>query len=240
MKTIAKKAGNGTGILREVPSTRAEVREEPLGELRDGGLFISDEQLDRLWKGDRNRARKELRLLLADLREPKPIRRPTERPASVRAAGPDDERAIYHLLELAHEEFFHLLGPIDPQRLTDHIHAGTRAEGGIVGVIDGPEGYPVATCGIMPMQWYWSKQWFLQDLWQFVHPDHRKGNHAADLLEWEKWIADEWTRRFGYEVLLLIGVLSTRQHREKVRLFRRHVNQVGAAFLYPWPHGVDG
>jgi hypothetical protein len=87
----------------------------------------------------------------------------------------------------------------------------------------------------MPMQFGWSQQWYLQDIWQCVHPDHRKSHHGDDLIDFECWCADEMTRSFGYRVYIVAGVLSLHRTREKVRMFRRHMNYIGAQFIYPMP-----
>ncbi|MDE3116279.1 MAG: hypothetical protein KGL26_11810 [Pseudomonadota bacterium] len=217
------------------------AEEVPLGELRpDGSLVISAEQLERVWPGDAKWARKQLRLLLADLKTPKPIMRPTAHPgAHVRPITPMDELGILELLRLGHEESFKHIGPMNQRKVEELIMAASRAKGGLACAIDGADGLPVATAGLQLCQWYSSEQWFLQEVWNFVHPDHRRSSHAADLLAWEKWCGDNFTERFGYEVYVVGGVTSPKKQRQKVRLFGRHVNMIGATFIYPLPPGAE-
>lgn len=200
----------------------------------DGGFYVTKEQLERIFPGDPARARKELRMFLADERAPKRIYGPTAKPESMRVATPQDEQAIYGLMLMAHRENGHQFAPLSPKRVEAQIQAATLGKGNMLGVIDGPDG-PVAMTLLTPCQWWWSEAFFISDLVQFVHPAHRRSRHADDLLRFEKWCVDEWTRGFGYPVYLLAGVFSLYRTREKERLWARHLNQVGKAFIYPWP-----
>lgn len=201
----------------------------------EGGIFISDEQLKRI-NPDPKQARRDLRMLIADLREPKRRRGPVERPRSVRIAREGEEEAVYELVNLAHREGgYHLIATFDPPKIKQIIRSGTRRENGVLlGIIE-ENGAVIATCALSPEQFAWSRQWHLQDYWQYVHPDHRQSHHVDALLDFECWCADEMSRGFGYPVYVLAGVLTVYRARGKERVFGRHMNHVGALFLYPWP-----
>lgn len=212
--------------------------EPPEPPSQSGGLTLTAEQLARMFPGDPSRARREARWALQDYGSRKLITGPTERPANVRVAGVEDERDIWPMLETAYHENGHMFAALDPDRAQEHMRAGTRRKGAIVGVIDNDNGLPVATIGLIPMQWWWSKQFFIQDLWNYVRPEYRKSNMANDLATFSKWCVDEWARGFGYPVYLITGVQSIHRTREKVRLLRRHYNEIGASFIYPAPPGM--
>lgn len=201
-----------------------------------GGYLISDERLRELFPGRTlKEARKQLRNLIVDNREPSIHAGPTERPANVRIAEPNDEDAILALLRIDCAENAEKVAPVAEERILQHIQKGTRREGGIVAVIDAPNGEIVATVGIFPAQWWWSNGWFLQEFWSFTHPDHRRGNHAAALIAFSKWASDEWTRLVGYRLYLLAGVLATQRVSDKVRFYSRHMTRAGVFTVYPTP-----
>jgi hypothetical protein len=213
----------------------AVVEDETLGNATpDGGFYITKEQLERIVPGDAKLARKRLRLMIADEREPRRIYGPTKKPASVRIATPRDEQAVYDLMLMAHRENGQQFAPLSPKKVEAQIQAATQLRGNVLGVIDGLDG-PVAMALLSPCQWWWAESHYFGDLVQYVHPSHRKSQHADDLLTFERWCADDMARGTGYPVYLVAGVLSLYRTRAKERLWRRHLNSVGSLFIYPWP-----
>lgn len=100
---------------------------------------------------------------------------------------------------------------------------GLRGYMGVIGPVGGPlEGLILLTIGAF---WY-SEQVVLEEYANFVHPAYRKSNHAKTLLRYAQHLSD----KIG--IPLLIGVLSSKQTEAKVRLYRRHFNEVGSFFLY--------
>jgi len=198
---------------------------------------VSAERLAQIWPDKDARARrKEIRNLLADERVgPQITHGPIAKPENVRAADPDDERDLYDLAMLDLKENAEHIAPISPNKVVALIHHGTRRQGGMIGVIDGPEGGIVGAVCLVPSQWWWSEGYYLQDVFTCVHPDHRKSDYAKDLINFACWASDEWTRGFGYRVYTLTGVLGTKRVRDKIRFFRRMLTLVGAAVLYPAP-----
>lgn len=201
------------------------------------GFHVTSEQLSMLGDGDVRRGRRVLRGLIMDERERSPIKGPTARPDNVRIATANDETAIYNLVVMEMEEVA-TVAPINPDSIATQIMSGTRYQRGIIGVIDGPDGFPVATIGIFNERWWWSTSWHFVKVWEFVHPDHRQTGFAKDLINFMHWFNDDMTRQFGYPVFTLSGVLTTKRMKDKVRLYRRMSNPMGAFFLYPQPPGV--
>jgi hypothetical protein len=208
--------------------------------LTDGSLVITPEELARFGNGDAKRGRRELKLMVEAEREREVSNGPTARPENVRIAVEKDEDAIYELLLQDLRENAVHVAPIDEDKIRDHITAGTRKRGGIVGVIDGIDGNPVAVVILVPNQWWWSRAYYIQDIVNYVHPDHRTSRHIHDLIQFERWAADEWSSKFGYRIYLLCGVLGYKRVREKMIMYKRKFLQAGAAFLYPAPREGDG
>src|SRR6185437_9324372 len=119
------------------------VPEETMGSIVDGGFLVSNEQLIRLGNGDLKKGRKVLRMLIADEREQKVHKGPVEKPANVRIATEADEQNAYDLLMVDLKENALGVAPVDPETLMTNIKRGTRREGNIVAMIDGPNGKPV-------------------------------------------------------------------------------------------------
>jgi hypothetical protein len=164
---------------------------------------------------------------------------PAVKPASVRIAVPADEEAVMELLLADVRDNAERIAVVDPERIRWHLRMCTEMKGGICGVIDGPEGKPVAVCVLIPQQWWWSREWFMQEVVNFVHVDHRRSRHIHDLIAFERWVADAQSTGFGHRVYVIMGVLGLNRVREKAILYRRKMRQVGWAFLYPCPFGDD-
>jgi hypothetical protein len=141
----------------------------------------------------------------------------------VRIANKADEDAIYSLLLMMHRE--NGLFSISDNKVRETMGRGTKQEGGIIGVVDGPEGIQ-ATIGLTITQAWYSDDWFLNELWSFVHPAHRKDGHAPKLLNFSKWCSDNMF------LPLLIEMVSNKRTEAKMRLIKRSVPYGGAFFIY--------
>lgn len=203
----------------------------------DGSVLVTKEQLARFGGGEGRdggawQGRRDLRHLLAADRNDPTYVGPTAIPKTVRLAGPSDELDVFNLLKMDLEENATQVAPIDPEKVMLTIQSGTRTRGGFVGVIGKPA---IAVVVLIPCQWWWSNGWYFEELVNYVHPDHRKSNHASDLLDFCKWASDEQTRGFGYRVYLVAGVFGARRIYAKISMYRRKLWQVGGCFLYPAP-----
>lgn len=216
---------------------RAIPVDEPVGTVTPDGYLVTNEQLIMLGDGDLKRGRRMLRSLIMDEREREPIVGPVERPQSVRLATTLDEQAVYDLLIMDLKENAEAVAPIDPDFVIERIILATRHQKGMIGVIDGPDGFPVATIGLFNERWWWSMGWHFCKLWDFVHPDYRHLGYGKELIKYGEWCSDTMTKKAGYRVYTLSGVLGFKRIRDKVRMYKRLTNVVGAFFLYPAPPG---
>lgn len=152
--------------------------------------------------------------------------------AGVRLARPEDEEPIYRLLLRLYEE--NALMAMSATKVRATIRAGTRGEGGIVGVIDGASGEIEASIGMALSCFWYTEEWHLNELWCFVHPDYRRSTHARRLIEFGKWCADRLSSE-EKRVPLLLGIVTRHRLLPKLRLFQRQAPQVGAIFM----HGIE-
>lgn len=153
----------------------------------------------------------------------------TDKPPNVRIAIPGDEDAIFKIFTMAHAE--NGMGDMDERRVKDTLAFATRRQGGVIGVIDGPDG--LEGCIFMLLsQWWYSNGWHWEELINFVHPDHRRSTHAKNLIEFAKWWAEQM------KMPLFIGILTTQRLEAKVRLYQRQLTHGGAVFYHNY-NGVQ-
>jgi len=160
----------------------------------------------------------------------------TERPANVRFATIADEDEIMRLMREAFKE--QPIFPLNERKMLETIRKCTveniKDRRGMIAIVGPPgalEGYLIA---VFAQYWY-SDAYHLEELSNFVHPDHRlawKG-HARNLIEFAKWFAE------FCEVPLLMGILSTQRLEGKIRLYQRQVKMCGAVFVHNTGH-IDG
>lgn len=102
-------------------------------------------------------------------------------------------------------------------------------QGGILAVI-GPPGAIRAMLYLLIATYYYTDESHLEELWCFVHPQHRRSDYAKILIEYAKKCSDDLTRIQGEKVPLLMGVLTNKQMSAKVRLYRK---------FFGWPAGAS-
>ena len=141
----------------------------------------------------------------------------------VRLASSEDVDGLMDLLRLAcAEDGQH---PLDESKLVNVIEGYFRKAGVLIVVI-GEVGHPVAYLLMVIDQVWYSNDYQLLELSLFVHPDHRRSDYAKQLMAFSKQASD------GLDLNLTIGVLSNERTAAKVRLYQRQFNQAGAFFTY--------
>ena len=142
----------------------------------------------------------------------------------VRWADRRDEQRVMDLCHLLHKE--NGLFDMDEDSVRGMLRKAWNRDGGIVGVIGAPD-KPLegAICLCLEQMWY-SKQWHLGELFNYVHPDHRRSDHAKALIEFAKASAEK------LKVPLIIGIISNHRTEAKVRLYERRLPKAGAFFVY--------
>lgn len=200
----------------------------------EAGCFVSAAVLAKLGDGDVKAGRRVLRALIEIESTHAPINGPTERPANVRAAGVADEVSLVDLVRLDVLENASHIAPIDEKRIWQFIQRATRDRIATIGVIGAP-GHVEGMVYLIPAQWVWSQEWFIEERLTVVHPDHRKSRHAGDLLLFARWSADFTASQSGLRVRLVGTVAATRRGLAKQAIFGRYLNRIGGIYAYPDP-----
>jgi hypothetical protein len=164
----------------------------------------------------------------------------TVKPLNVRIANLSDEADIYNLLTgeqglYQENALFEMSAP----KVRRAINMGLVRYKGVLGTPNGPKGIigviehdgkVVASVGMEFVQFWYSEDWLLSELWNFVHPDFRKTTYAQDLINFAKWCSD------GLSIPLHMGIISKSRVKAKVRLYKRTIPYAGGYFI----HGIEG
>ena len=154
----------------------------------------------------------------------------------VRFAEPIDEMEVRMLLLLGHAEnsiFKWDLGKseyiIKRLLFTPWLPTNDTGLRGCFGVI-GPKGGALEGLAMLAVstQWY-TNQCMLEEFIVYVHPDFRRHNHAANLLDWMIARSDQ------LGIPLLTGIISMDRMEAKCRLYRRKLTPVGQFFMHMPP-----
>jgi len=150
--------------------------------------------------------------------------------SSIRIAQPSDEPEVIRLVQMMHAESGWL--PLDVDCVRETLALAFEKKGGILAVIGAP-GHIRAMIYIRISHWWFTHNCHLEELFCWVHPDHRKSDYARLLSEYAKSCSDELSRDMGHKVPLTMGVLTNRRMAAKVRLYRRFFGiPAGAFFLH--------
>lgn len=160
----------------------------------------------------------------------------------VRPADPRDEEDLVEICRMLHTDspIRDAAGspfPFDEckvralvQQVTTPQRNDPAAGHSFCGII-GPRGDIQASIYLTRAEPTFSSQPYLQEVWNFVHPDHRKGPHARALVAFSKVMAQCW------EQTLVAGVMSAQRAEAKKRFYAREyqVEPFGAFFVYNHP-----
>ena len=159
----------------------------------------------------------------------------TAMPANVRFAVASDEDEIMRLMHAAFRE--QPIFPLNEHKMRGAIRKCTlenlNDRKGFVAVIDGPDGLEAYLIAVFAQYWY-TDAFHIEELSNFVHPDHRRGkHHARNLMEFAKWFSE------FCGAPLIMGILSTQRLEPKTRLYQRQMKLCGAVFVHNTGHVGD-
>lgn len=142
---------------------------------------------------------------------------------AVRIAKPSDEDAIMAMCQRLHDEngLFSFSAP-KVRKLVRRCFAGDKV---IVAVI-GKEGETLEASICLEMaEFYYTTDWHLGELWNYVAPEFRKSRNAAALIEFGKGCARRMKLPF------FTGIITNKQMAGKVRLYQQLLGRATGAFF---------
>jgi len=153
---------------------------------------------------------------------------------TVRLAKYGDEEKMYDTIVQGHAD--NGLWPLAPMKIVKLIQsavlANKAAQEPVIGIIEGENGEIEAmTCMQLETFWY-TDEWHIAELFNWVHPDHRSSRHAQELMEFQRRFSDNMTKLTGKKIALITGVMSIKRLEAKMNLFARKYPQIGALYAY--------
>lgn len=152
----------------------------------------------------------------------------------VTIAMPDDEEAIMAMCRRLHAE--NGLFSFNDDKVRNclrmcYARTSARQTPVIVGIIKNADGVIEASTCLMCCDFYYSDDWHLAELWNFVDEPFRRSKNIEALLEYGKSIS----LKMG--IPYFTGIITNKQMAGKVRKYRRLLGHpAGAFFIYnaPW------
>lgn len=142
----------------------------------------------------------------------------------VRLATPGDEPEIMEMCRMLHSE--NGAFPMDDDLVRSQLQLAFAKKGGMLGVIGEP-GHLQGMIYLLIAHFWYSREWHLEELFSWVHPNHRRSNNAKNLIGFAKHCADE------LKIPLVIGIISNTRTEAKVELYKRQLKKpAGAFFIY--------
>lgn len=146
----------------------------------------------------------------------------TEQPTVI-GATLADLPDFMRLFKIMHAE--NGLFSLDEDCVVETFNRAVKKKEGIIGLIKGPENDIRAMLALLITRYYYTQQFHLEELWNFVAPEWRKTNYADTLLRY----ADHCQKALG--IPLVIGVMTGSRMEAKVRKYRRHFGMPAGAFF---------
>lgn len=157
----------------------------------------------------------------------------TDTQSAIRIAQQGDEAEILHLFRLMHAEGG--WRELDIECCRAMLARAFNGKGGMIGVIGAPGHIRAMTYLLLTTAWYTRKS-HVEELFCWVHPDHRNSDYARLLIEYAKEWSDKLSNQAGDKIPLVMGVLTNKRMAPKVRLYRRFFGFPAGAFFV---HNMD-
>lgn len=142
----------------------------------------------------------------------------------VRKAVPSDEPDLMALCHELHEDNAQFT--MSDRKVEEMMKRAFNGGGAIIGAI-GPVGRVEGAILLLIDTFWYTDDWSLHEIFNFVRPAYRKSTYAKDLINFGKRCSDELA------IPLAIGVVSNHRTRAKMGLYERQLGPpVGGYFLY--------
>ncbi|HLY88319.1 MAG TPA: hypothetical protein VKQ27_04985 [Acetobacteraceae bacterium] len=141
----------------------------------------------------------------------------------VRKARPSDRDTILKICVQNHEENGQF--SLDAKKVEAMVDRAFSNQGAVIGVVgrDRIEGIIM----MLIAQFWYTQDWCLEEIMNFVLPDYRRTTHAKDMITFAKRCSEE------IGIPLVIGVVSNERTKAKIELYRRQLGDpVGGYFIH--------
>ncbi len=142
--------------------------------------------------------------------------------ARVRVADPSDEEELMAMCRNLHAE--NGAFSMSEEKVRALLWRAFNRQDGLIGVI-GASGRLEGSIYLLIDQLWYSNDWCLLELWNYVLPAYRRSTNAKELIAFAKKCSE------ALRLPLFIGILSNEQTEAKVRLYRRQLGTPAGAFF---------
>lgn len=154
----------------------------------------------------------------------------TELPPEVVLGQPSDFDEVFDVFAEGYRE--NAIYALDLQKACAWLLMGLHRQNSCIGLIRGPKGIE-AMCAVYLASYWYSDEYFVEEVFNYVRFDHRRTTHAKHLIQFAKWFAESLGKP------LLMGILTTSRLAAKERLYERQIPKVGSLFLHGLPWVID-
>jgi len=141
----------------------------------------------------------------------------------VRKAVPADRATILEVCRQNHEENGQF--SLAPNKVEAMVDRAFNRDGVIIGAVG--NGRIEGIIMLLIAQFWYTDDWCLEEILNFVRPDYRRSTHAKDLIRFAVRCSDE------IKIPLCIGVVANERTKAKLELYRRQLGEpVGGYFLH--------
>lgn len=142
----------------------------------------------------------------------------------VRKATREDAPELMELCRDLHAE--NGMFQMDEAKVSSMLEKAFLQQGAIIGAL-GPTGAVEGAIFMLISSFWYTNEWCLEELFNYVKPEHRRSTNAKELINFGKRCSDE------LGIPLVIGVVSNERTKAKVGLYQRQLaDPVGAYFLH--------
>lgn len=154
----------------------------------------------------------------------------TRVPALVRRADVSDTDEVMQMAREVHQEIG--LFKFSESKVRSQLQMAFDRKGAVIGVI-GNKGRLEGSIYLLISDFWYTEDWHLGELWNYVRPEYRKSDNAQDLISFSKRCADE------LKLPAVLGIVSNEKTQAKVRLYERKLGTAVGAFFVYIPAGVS-
>ena len=141
----------------------------------------------------------------------------------VRLATRADEDGVIAMGKIVHAEVGKFAW--NEFKVRKMIRRATDRTGGILGVIGEPGNVLGSVFILLDEPWY-SDDWNLVEMWNFVHPEHRNSSYAQQQIKFAKGVA----KMMGLK--LSVGLFNNVRLEAKEKLYSRYLRPAGVFYMY--------
>lgn len=143
----------------------------------------------------------------------------------VRKARPSDRATVLSICEQNWQENGQF--GLSMRKVEVMVDKAFNNEGCIIGAVGQGKNIEGIIMLLIAQFWY-TDDWCLEEIMNYVLPEHRRSTHAKDMISFAKRCSDE------IQIPLVIGVVSNERTKAKIELYRRQLGDpCGGYFLYP-------